>query len=188
MTDAKNALRYMPDDFRAAAEDVLKAIDMRMGVERSEALGKAAARLRRALNGWNAPLDAPDAETKQACIALADAFIPKEERAGAHLMGLAKLVKHAVDHHRWHHDAEKPEYVLELERAVDHLRKERASFVETQKALSERIARTYVVEFNDANEFLAEARQAGVPVSVLQTDIVAPVRHGNHVVMRPALL
>lgn len=46
----------------------------------------------------------------------------------------------------------------------------------------------YVVEFTDANEFLAQARAARTPVSVLQTDIVAPVRHGAHVWMRPAVL
>lgn len=38
-------------------------------------------------------------ESKQACEALADAFVPESERAGAHLQGLPRLVAIAIDRH-----------------------------------------------------------------------------------------
>lgn len=39
-------------------------------------------------------------EIRQACIALADGFVPEAERAGAHLQGLPRLVAHAVEHRK----------------------------------------------------------------------------------------
>lgn len=53
---------------------------------------------------WSLPW--PD--IKAACIALADGFVPKDKRAGAHTMGLSKLVAHAVAHHDWHHEQDAP--------------------------------------------------------------------------------
>ncbi len=66
---------------------------------------------------------------KMACIALADAFVPEEQRSGAHLQGLSRLVAHAVEHHRWHHDATDVAYVRKLEQVRDELQAE----VERQK-------------------------------------------------------
>lgn len=54
-------------------------------------------------------------EARQACVALADGFVPKAERSGAHLQGLPRLTAHAVDHHAWHHDAADASYVAKVE-------------------------------------------------------------------------
>lgn len=54
-------------------------------------------------------------ENKQACVSLADGFVPASDRAGAHLQGLPRLVAHAVEHHEWHHDAADSSYVAQVE-------------------------------------------------------------------------
>jgi hypothetical protein len=69
-------------------------------------------------------------EKKQACIALADGFVPKADRAGAHLHGLPWLVAHAVAHHQWHHDAQDAAYVRGLEEKL-HAAAERLRAVRT---------------------------------------------------------
>jgi hypothetical protein len=65
--------------------------------------------------------DALRREMKQACITLADEFVPAAERAGAHLQGLPRLVAHAVEHHQWHHDAQDSAYVNKVEEERDAL-------------------------------------------------------------------
>ena len=75
-------------------------------------------------------------ESRLACIELADEFVPKAERAGAHLHGLPSLVRHAVEHHQWHHDAHDVEYVKRVEQerdeALDRLDTERHAHDETR--------------------------------------------------------
>jgi hypothetical protein len=72
-------------------------------------------------------------EAKKACVVLADAFVPEAERAGAHLQGLPRLVAHAVEHHRWHHDAMNADYVRRVETERDEACAALRSLVEAAK-------------------------------------------------------
>lgn len=77
-------------------------------------------------------------EIKQACIALADEFVPAAERSGAHLQGLPRLVAHAVKHHQWHHDAADASYVAQVEADRDRLAEELAGWRNTAEKCAER--------------------------------------------------
>ena len=64
-------------------------------------------------------------EVKEACSVLADGFVPGEERQSARRAGLRWLVKHAVEHHEWHHDAADSDYVRKVETERDEAWAER---------------------------------------------------------------
>ena len=93
-------------------------------VKELDALRKENEELRASKNDLKQERDESRKESRLACIALADEFIPQDQRTGAHLWGLPAIVKHVVEHHQWHHDAANAEYVKGIEQQRDAAREE----------------------------------------------------------------
>lgn len=94
-------------------------------------------------------------ESRRACIALADEFVPAEHRTGAHLEGLSALTTMAVEHHRWHHDAQDVDYVRRTEQERDNWREtaeQQARNVDFYRVLFESIAARIGVEAFTADD------------------------------------
>lgn len=103
------------------AGDLYEKISRDPGLAKAalEMLAHNAQRDRDELQAQNGKLEA---EIEAARQALLQGFVPREERALADDVPLARLVAHAIAHHQWHHDAASADYVRGVEEERDRLK------------------------------------------------------------------